>query len=156
MCFILPIKIPSGARPRRKIPGIHKCKQNCNICPYVNTCKLVKSTYTEKVVHLSREYNCQSKNLVYLVQCLKCKDHYIGETKNTLKCRFSHHIGYVQRNDQRQATGRHFNREGHLLSDMNITGLETTNTLDEAKRKRRESHWIQEFYLKQKGMNRKR
>ena len=153
---LIKAKIPSGARPKRKIPGMHKCKQNCNICPYVNTCKLVKSTYTDKVVHLSREYNCQSKNLVYLVQCLKCKDQYIGETKKTLNFRFTQHIGYVHRNDQRQATGRHFNSDGHLLSDMSITVLETINTLDEAYRKRRESHWIQEFNLKHKGMNRKR
>ena len=70
--------------------------------------------------------------------------------------RFGQHIGYVNNNDQRQATGRHFNSDAHLLSDMTITVLESINTQDEAYRKRRESHWIQEFNLKYKGMNRKR
>ena len=139
---LIKAKIPPNARPKRVIPGMHRCKDNCKICPYVNTCKVVKATHTDKIVPLSKEYNCKTKNIVYLVQCLKCKDQYIGESKATLEKRFGQHIGYVNNNDQRQATGRHFNSDAHLLSDMTITVLESINTQDEAYRKRRESHWI--------------
>ena len=135
---------------------MHRCKTNCKICPYVNTCKLVKATHTDKIVPLSKEYNCQTKNIVYLIQCLKCRDQYIGESQFTLEHRFNQHIGYVQNHDQRQATGRHFNLDGHLLSDMTITVLEKMNTEDSNYRKRRESHYMQQFNLKYKGMNRKR
>ena len=122
----------------------------------VNTCKIVKATHTDKIVPLSKEYNCKTKNIVYLIQCLKCRDQYIGESQDTLEKRFGQHIGYVQNNDQRQATGRHFNSDGHLLSDMTISVIEKLNTDDIVYRKRRESHFIQLFNLKYKGMNRKR
>ena len=149
-------KLPPKTRPKRKIPGMRKCNKNCKICPYVNSCKLVKSTYTSKVVHLAREYHCQTKNLVYLVHCTKCNDQYIGETKKTLEDRFNQHLGYVDHRDFRQATGRHFNLPGHQKSHMSITVLESINTDDQAYRKRRESEYIQQFNLKYKGMNRRR
>ena len=153
---LIKAKIPKILRPRRFIPGMHRCKNNCKICPYVNTCKVIKATHTDKVVHLSREYNCQTKNIIYIVQCLKCKDQYIGESQFTLEKRFGQHIGYVHNHDQRQATGRHFNQDAHLISDMTISVLESIYTTDEAYRKRRESWWIQQFNLKYRGMNRKR
>ena len=71
------------------------------------------------IVPLSKEYNCKTKNIVYLVQCLKCQDQYIGETKHTLEHRFNQHIGYVNINVQRQATGKHFNSDVHLKVQRN-------------------------------------
>ena len=133
-----------------------RCKNNCNICPYVNVCKSVKSTYTDKTVPLNKEYDCQTQNLVYLVHCKKCNDQYVGETKNTLKKRFTQHLGYVDSRDFRQATGRHFNLPGHQKSHMSITVLEKIYTDDTAYRKRRESHYIEELNLKYRGMNRRR
>ena len=149
-------KLPPKTRPRRIIPGMSRCKKNCKICPYVNSCKIVKSTYTTKVVPLAREYHCQTKNLVYLVHCKKCNDQYVGETEKTLEHRFSQHLGYVDNKDYRQATGRHFNLPGHNKSHMSITVLESINTDDPAYRKEREREFIEQFKLKYRGMNRKR
>ena len=153
--LLIRAKLPSKTRQRRKIPGMKRCKNNCNICPYVNVCKSVKSTYTDKTVPLNKEYDCQTQNLVYLVHCKKCNDQYVGETKNTLKKRFTQHLGYVDSRDFRQATGRHFNLPGHQKSHMSITVLEKIYTDDTAYRKRRESHYIEELNLKYRGMNRR-
>ena len=95
-----------------------------------NSIKLYNS-----IVPLSKEYNSKTKNIVYLVECLKCQDQYIGETKHTLEHRFNQHIGYVNNNDKRQATGKHINSNARLLSDMTITVIESINTLHEAYRK---------------------
>ena len=149
-------KLPSKTRPKRRIPGMKRCNKNCIICPYVNQCKVVKATYSDKVVQISREYNCQTANLVYLVHCLKCKNQYVGETGQTLCRRFGQHLGYVDNKDFKQATGRHFNLPGHCKSHMSITVLESIKSNDEAYRKRRESHYIEQFNLKYKGMNKKR
>ena len=96
--LLIRAKLPSKTRQRRKIPGMKRCKENCSICPYVNSCKSVKSTYT----------------------------------------------------------GRHFHLPGHQKSHMSITVLEKLYTDDTAYRKRRESHYIELFNLKYKGMNRRR
>ena len=125
-----------------------RCKENCSICPYVNSCKSVKSTYTDNIVPLNKEFDCLTQNLVYLVHCKKCNDQYVGETKNTLRKRFSQHLGYVDSKDFRQATGRHFHLPGHQKSHMSITVLEKLYTDDTAYRKRRESHYIELFNRK--------
>ena len=138
--LLIRAKLPSKTRQRRKIPGMKKCKENCSICPYVNSCKSVKSTYTDNIVPLNKEFDCLTQNLVYLVHCKKCNDQYVGETKNTLRKRFSQHLGYVDSKDFRQATGRHFHLPGHQKSHMSITVLEKLYTDDTAYRKRRESH----------------
>ena len=101
---------------------------------------------------LFREYNCQTKNLVYLVTCTKCGEQYVGETKHTFAHRGNQHLGYI-RNNEDKATGRHFNKPGHKIEHFNIQVLESINTSDAMYRKNRESLWIQKFDLKRKGMN---
>ena len=32
---------PANSRPKREIPGMHKCNQHCPICPYVQTGKSI-------------------------------------------------------------------------------------------------------------------
>ena len=147
-------KVPSSKRPKRMIPGMHKCgKFSCRICPYVSTGKIIKAKYTNAVVQLSKSFDCQTTNVVYIVTCKKCKDQYIGQTKKTLEDRFKQHLGYVANNTQ--ATGTHFNLPAHNISDMTISVLEKVNRIDKALREQRESHFIEQFNLKYKGMNKK-
>ena len=144
---------PAKTRPRRVIPGMHKCGK-CDICPYVKTEKLVKATYTNEIVHLHKQFDCQTSNLVYIVECTKCKDQYIGQTGKTLEKRFKNHLGYVANNTQ--ATGQHFNQPGHNSSHMTISVLEKVHQKNRHSREVRESQWIEAFNLKYQGMNKKR
>ena len=148
-------KVPSSnKRPKRIIPGMHKCgKFSCKICSYVSTGKVIKATYTNASVQLSKSFDCQTTNVVYIVRCKRCNDQYIGQTKHTLEHRFKQHLGYVATNTQ--ATGIHFNGPGHNVSDMTISVLEKVNRVDRSLREQRESHFIEEFNLKYKGMNKK-
>ena len=41
-----------------------------------------------------------------------------------LKFRFADHRGYINNQDETQATGKHFNSPGHSLADLSITVLE--------------------------------
>ena len=148
-------KLPSSnTRPKRTIPGMHKCgKLSCRICSYVSTGKVIKATYTNASVQLSKSFDCQTSNIVYIVSCKKCKDQYIGQTKNTLEFRFKQHLGYVATNTQ--ATGTHFNSPGHTRSDMTISVLEKVNRVDRTLGEQRKSHFIEEFNLVYRGMNKK-
>ena len=135
---------------------MHKCKTNCKICPYVKTKKTLKSKYTNTTIPITKHFDCQTSNLVYLVECTKCNDQYIGQTKHTLEERGNQHLGYIRNNNQKQATGRHFNLPGHKISHFTISVLETVYIKDLRYRERRESHWIDKFNLVYKGMNKKR
>ena len=51
-------------------------------------------------VHLQKHHDCESRNIVYIIQCKKCWwGQYIGETKHSLATRFKQHLGYVNRRD---------------------------------------------------------
>ena len=151
-------KLPSrNVKPKRIINGMHKCKKNCKICPYVKTNKTIKAAHTNVKVHLQKHHDCQTKNIVYIVECKKCWwAQYIGETQETLETRFNQHLGYVDRQDLTQATGRHFSGKGHSTADMTISVLEKIHQEDPMYRKEREHFWIQQFDLLRKGLNGKR
>ena len=93
---------------------------------------------------------------MYIIECRKCGDQYIGQTKNSLKDRFLDHLGYARRGEIEKATGGHFNLPGHSLSDMSISVLESVKEKNTFYRECRESFHIENFNLQRKGINKKR
>ena len=130
-----------------------KCN-NCNICPFVQNTKFVKSTATGDNVEINKEVNCKTKNIIYCITCKKCKIQYIGESERTVKERFSEHLGYVNNANFYQATGAHFNSKGHSVSDMRITVIEKIVSQEHQIRKEREKLYIQKFNTRYRGLNR--
>ena len=151
-------KVPpkTSNRPKRIKAGMKKCNKPCSICPYVNEQKFIKSSATNVTKELSKQHTCKDRNIVYIINCKKCKQQYIGETDRTLKDRMLEHLGYVRREETSQATGFHFNQPGHQMSDMSISVFERINSYDPQYRKTRESYWIGQFDLLRQGINRKR
>ena len=147
---------PKTTRPKRIKSGMSKCNKPCSICPYVNQQKVVKSSVTNVTVQLSKHHTCNDRNIVYIINCKKCKQQYIGETDKTVRERMLQHLGYVRREETSQATGFHFNQPGHKMSDMSISVFERINNHDPQYRKTRESYWIEQFDLLRKGINGKR
>ena len=98
---------------------------------------------------------CESKNIIYLIQCEKCKNRYIGESERSLKERISEHKGYIKYNYQDKATGAHFNQKGHTLEHMKVSIIEKVKKQEESYRKERERFFIQKFNTYHQGMNRK-
>ena len=83
--------------------------------------------------------NCQDSNIIYLITCLHCKEQYIGETERKLSKRFAEHQGYVKGRDLTKATGNHFNKRGHDITDMKAFPIEKVLPEgDHLLRKRRE------------------
>ena len=104
---------------------MHKCNKPCSICPFVSTKKVIKAKHSDHQVELSKHFDCNSKNIVYIIECKKCGDQYIGQTMNSLKDRFLDHLGYARREEVAKATSGHFKLPGHQLSDMSISVLES-------------------------------
>ena len=97
--------------------------------------------------------SCDSSNLVYLIDCAKCKkSQYVGETGQPLKKRFyghRHNIKhYKNHTDSASAytqedtmAAKHFNLAGHAVAHMQCTAIEKINADDICWRKRRERFW---------------
>ena len=129
-----------------------KC-HNCAICPFVLESPFAKATATNFKININKSVDCSTKNIIYLLGCRKCPQQYIGETERSLRERFSEHKGYVNTQNMTKATGIHFNKKGHSISDMQISIVEKVLNQDPQFRKQREKMYIQKFNSNYKGLN---
>ena len=88
-----------------------------------------------------------------MIECKKCKKQYIGETKRTLRERFSEHRQATNNTNHANASAAvpaHFNSPGHSLSDIRLIPLELQKLNDTSRRKAREAYLIDKgklYYL---------
>ena len=118
---------------------MNKCKLNCSMCPYVSEKKEVKVVnFSWRIRH---PVNCNTENLVYLIECSKdkCNEKYIGETERKIKARFSEHKRYVTSQNFEYGTGYHFNLPGHTEANMKVIIQEHLKNKDTFYRKETES-----------------
>ena len=80
-----------------------------------------------------------------MIECQKCKKQYIGETKRTLRERFTEHRQATNNPSHANATAAvptHFNLPGHSIKDMKLIPLELQPTNNASRRKAREAYFI--------------
>ena len=144
---------PPPKGPQRKNPGMKRCGNMCTICPYVIEGKQIKINNKKKPWTINKNVTCETRNIVYMIECLKCKDRYIGESKRSLKARLADHRAYINNEQVNYATGAHFNKPRHQLSDLSVTILEKIRKEDDSYRKERERYFINLFNTYHKGLN---
>ena len=60
-------------------------------CPFLKEGKTVQSKATHFRIDINTNVDCSTENVIYLLNCKKSSQQYIGETKRMLKERFSEH-----------------------------------------------------------------
>ena len=72
--------------------GSFRCGKNCATCPYIFH-GLTNYTFfsTSETRSINCHITCETKNLIYMIQCNRCHLQYMGETKRRLKDRFNEH-----------------------------------------------------------------
>ena len=87
----------------------------------------------------------------------RCKKQYIGETKRTLRERFTEHRQATNNPSDANASAAvptHFNLPDHSIEDMTLIPLELQPTLNTSRRKTREAYLIHRGQtLEPSGMN---
>ena len=151
--YLIRAKVPQNLknRPQRIIPGMTKCKKECHLCPYVKETKLIQEN--EFKWKINQPVSCETDNVIYLIQCERCKQKYIGETERQLKDRIGEHKGYVRNKKLKEPTGKHFNQHGHSITDLKVTILEQIKKKDTLYRKERESYFIRKLNTFYGGLN---
>ena len=75
-------------KPKRVING--NARRSAKYVPMSKLLKKVQATNSNAVVHIRKHHDCQTRNIIYLIQCKKCRwAQYIGETKESPETRFS-------------------------------------------------------------------
>ena len=142
--------------------GTFRCnsKHGCLTCPHIED---GRTTYTfsntGEVREIKQHINCKSTNLTYMIECQKCKKQYIGETKRTLRERFTDHRQATNNPSHANATAAvptHFNLPDHSIKDMKLIPLELQPTNNASRRKAREACFIEKGQtLTPHGINRR-
>ena len=82
-----------------------------------------------------------------MIECVRCKKQYIGETKRLLRERFKEHRQATNNPNHSNATAAvptHFNLPGHSAKDMRLIPLELQRPSNNgSRRKAREAYLIE-------------
>ena len=112
------------------IPGTFPCgRARCVTCPHIHhTTEIVGPSGSTQI---KDSFSCTSKNVVYVIVCLKCGELYVGETGRMLAERFREHLGDVRHARPNKEVAAHFNLPGHSLDDISVTGVLTRSEMSQ-------------------------
>jgi hypothetical protein len=118
-------------------------KPRCASCSIINMTNQFTSTTHGKTRRLKHNVDCGSQDIIYLITCKICKIQYVGETRCSLRKRFSHHRSCVKLNNENNKTpiSIHFNSIGHDLSHMEVIPIEQLSENNDMYRRARETFW---------------
>ena len=117
----------------------------CVTCKHLNCSRYFTSTKTGTTYTIRHNFNCTSRNLIYLITCKKCHKQYVGLTTTQLNIRINHHRSNTL-NHKRIYLCVHFNFPDHSLKDLSVQAIDTVppncqNSLKELQKL--EAYWIQ-------------
>lgn len=98
-------------------------KRRCECCLYFKPASDFSSKHTLTEFTITGRLTCESANIVYLIECKKCEEQYVGETSRSLKTRLGNHVSNI-RGYKDTAVAEHFNQidhDGNL--DLEITPI---------------------------------
>ena len=98
----------------------------------------------ENTWKINKKLTCDTFNCVYLIECEKCGNKYIGEKGRIIRNCLSEHRGYVNNQLVSVSTGEHFNLPGHSLANMKITIIEPVKKNDIMYIKEREIYFTKQ------------
>ena len=100
--------------------GCFKCNKNrCDLCKnYFVESKDFSSFRTGRSYKIRSNLTCDSKNVIYLVACKKCKLQYIGSTTTEFKVRFRNHKSSMITNKKSCEVAVHFNSTPPFASGL--------------------------------------
>ena len=87
--------------------GTHKCNgRRCQICPMMQEGSMFYNADDSRFFrNFSGAYDCNSENVVYLLQCTCCNKKYVGSTKTKFRQRFNVYKSYFRTYKQKRLSG---------------------------------------------------
>ena len=116
----------------------------CKCCQVMSRKEQISSSKTFRSYRLPDRTNCNSMNVIYLIECKLCPkgNQYVCQTSRPLKQRLSssHRAASVLQTKKDTPLYKHFRRKNHLFPrDASISILEVTT---QPQLLNRETHWI--------------
>lgn len=123
-----------------KLPSLQTKKPQKYLEQFVKL-KFIKNSKEKNLVRITQSFSTRSSNCVYVIFCVKCHLKYVGETRNTLFVRLTHHRHNIKNKKETDTLlVQHFLK--HKLTSLRIAGLQTSPVWTDWERKRIERRWI--------------
>ena len=129
-------------------PGVTICgTKNCEICHILHQGDTFESSNTGKQYKINFSFNCNSRNVVYLLTCKICEKQYVGSTVTKFRSRFNQYksninlYGKGQRGFMQEPLIEHFFSNKHNGSHKDIK-VQIIDYCDPNNPERREDFWI--------------
>ena len=140
--------------------GSYRCGLNCLTCKYIADGQTSYTfTATGETRYINSHMTCNTKNVIYLVQCTRCNLQYIGETKRRLKDRFNEHRRPVDKPNiisKPTTVSDHFLTANHSAADMLLIPILHLYSSRDAIRKAKEAFLITKANtLEPNGLNKR-
>ena len=150
-----------GLKQGKCRPCFSTTRNKC--CRQMNIASTFQSQRTKQQFKIFHNTNCKSSNVIYLMECKKCKIQYVGKTRNSFNTRLNDHRSnaYNPTEDSIPAC-LHFHNNTHDFNrDAKFTIIEQLkNTEDKSEEQRetiilqRENFWIKKLQtLTPHGLN---
>ena len=130
----------NSTNPHPQLPsGSFRCGKNCATCPYISHGLTNYTFFSTGQTHpIKSNLTCETKNLIYMIQCNRCNLQYIGETKRRVKDRFNEHRVTI---DNPNAISK-LTCDHHTANDMQLIPIEKVHSKRDSVRKAREAFLI--------------
>ena len=124
---------PANTAQPNHSPGTfrYNSKHGCLTCPLIDDGRTSYTfSNTGEVREVKQQMTCKSTNLTYMIECKRCGKQYIGETKRTLRERFTEHRQATNNPSHASALAAaptHFNLPDHSIRHDTRSSRASTN-----------------------------
>ena len=127
----------------KKIPLGFYPSLNCTACRYAIKTNCFQNAAGDRTFYIKDYVNCNSKGIVYLIQCVKCNLKYVGISTRPVK--ILEHFSYIRTNKPSAPLTSHWSGSQHSLSDLRCCVIEKVKASEEnlvIQLRRRETFWV--------------
>ena len=127
-------------------PGFWPCNKDsrCAGCSkYGPFTQDITRSATGECIVLRGHTTCETRNVIYLINCAKCKEQYVGETGNMIRTRANQHRSDITLGNKNIRTVRHFRNCG--LDNFRLSIIERVRSNNHIIRRTREDFWMQKL-----------
>ena len=108
--------------------GCSRCgKSRCQVCNVMSNSEHFHSNIDSREYRINYSFNCDSSNVVYLLECTVCGVQYVGSTCTPFRLRFNNYKACSRKFNSGASVPqveffRHFTEEGHhgFLKDISV------------------------------------
>ena len=121
--------------------GFYKCSKKCDLCKHSGERKVIKSLWDGRSWVIRDQMNCNTKNVIYIVECdIHKKFMYVGSTVDLKKRWANHKSDSKLKKSKKCHVAKHFNEVDHPNIDcIKITPIEIVRNINNMAR--RELYW---------------